>query len=163
MRSSAIDVATEASIRRLQASPITIIYWRAPTPSTPGFDGFIELGLAAPDYPFSFLMQCTRCRTYWVRHGMAPQQFMSELTPAQALEVLTACWLGLWTRTVHKGTNNPKEDACASHYPPFPKDSISHCHDDLCGGVDCPDCISCGAASRRGGKGIERVERTFQR
>jgi hypothetical protein len=48
-------------------------------------EGLIDLGIPAPKYPNSYLMQCPHCGAYWMGHGFTPQ-FMLELNAAEAKE-----------------------------------------------------------------------------
>jgi hypothetical protein len=50
------------------------------------WDGLIDLGLHAPEYPNSYLMQCPHCSAYWMGHGFTPH-LMLELTRAEAADV----------------------------------------------------------------------------
>lgn len=62
--------------------PTCELAWRSPRVG----EGFIELSASAPAYPNSYLMQCPRCRAFWMGHGCTPQ-YMMELTPAEAREI----------------------------------------------------------------------------
>lgn len=49
------------------------------------WDGLIELGVRAPQYPNSYLVQCPFCSQYWMGHGYEPQ-LMLDLSAADAAE-----------------------------------------------------------------------------
>jgi hypothetical protein len=60
-------------------------------------NGLNDLGLDAPLYPNSYLMECPVCGAFWMGHGFTPQ-LMMELTPEEAAEVFPGWQGSVWPK-----------------------------------------------------------------
>jgi len=64
--------------------------------------GLNDLGVDAPLYPSSYLMECPLCGALWMGHGHTPH-YMMELSQAEAAEVFPN-----WRDQVRAQTHPPE-------------------------------------------------------